>query len=112
MASAPSDGIWFRSDDGDALIDFVVRIDAADAVAATSLATHVDDTFVTLGFYYDGVTTVKAYVNDVEVGSYTLTAAQLAALDDETLSLSFASETGEVEAQVTTTDYIGAWIER
>lgn len=112
LVSVTTDGMWFRKDDGDAAIDFVVRIDNAEAVAATAIGTLVDDTFITLGYYYDGATTVFVYIDEVLVGSYTLTAAQLAALDDETLSISIAFMTGEAEAQVSTVDYVGAWTER
>lgn len=110
--SAPSDGMYFRKDDGDALIDFVVRVDSADAAEATGLATLGDDTFIVLGFYFDGGTKVYAYINDQLVTTLTVTTTQLAALDDETLAVSAAFQTGEAEAQVSTVDFLLAAKER
>jgi len=113
IASAPTDGIWFRKDDGDANVDFVVRVDAADAVAAAAITTLATDTYLTLGFYYDGASTVRVYVADVEVYSTTLTAAQLAALDDEPLTLTFAwQNASDTVAHIGSVDYVFAAIER
>lgn len=111
IASAPSDGIFFRKDDDDALIDIQVN-DGSAAVSSTGLATLVDDTYVTLGWYYDGVNTVKAYVNDVETATLTLTAAHLANLDDEPLAVTFAFQNGTTAAHVGSVDYIMASVER
>lgn len=113
VASAPSDGIYFRKDDGDANIDFTVNVDSAAAVSTTAIGTLVADTFVTLGFYYDGVTTVRAYVDDIHVATLTLTAANLAALDDETLAPAFAQQNANGgAATVGTIDYLLCAVER
>ena len=112
VASAPTDGIVIRKDDGDALLDGVVLIDNAAASTSTGIGTLVDDTFITVGFHFDGASVVRFYVNDAEKAAVTLTAANIAALDDETLALSFAFQTGEAEAQVSTVDYVFAAVER
>ncbi len=112
VASAPSDGIYFRKDDGDANIDLSVMIDAAEATVATALGTLVADTMVTVAWYFDGAATVRGYIDGVQVCTLTLSAANLAALDDETLTMSFAHQEGEAVAHTATIDFWFAANER
>lgn len=112
VASAPTDGIVIRKDDGDTNLDAVVLIDNAEAATSTAIGTLADNTFVSVGFYYDGASTVTFFVDDVAKAKLTLTAANIAALDDETLAVSLAFQTGEIEAQVSTVDYVFAAVER
>jgi hypothetical protein len=105
--TAPTDGIWFQSDDGDGNIDIHIVKDSVYTTASV-IATLSDDTYVTVGYYWDGVNTLHYFVNDVELG--TLSAGTLP--DDETLALSFGAQNGEATANTMTIDYIGAWMER
>lgn len=99
-----SDGIYFRKDDGDTHIDFVI-VKNSTASTAAAIAELADDTFVTLEFYYDGASDhIQYYVNGTGLGRLPLTNAP----DDEEIALSFGVQNGEAVAKVMTVDYIGA----
>lgn len=99
-----SDGIYFRKDDGDTHIDFIV-IKNGTATTVSDVAELVDDTFIKLEFYYDGVSDhIQIYVDNSGVGRAELTNAP----DDEEIALSFGIQNGEAVAKVLTVDYIGA----
>lgn len=105
---AVSDGIFFRKDDGDANLDFVVTKDSA-ATTKTAVSTLADDTWVKLGFYYDGSgSDIDILVNDVVIASAALTNVP----DDEELAVSFGIQNGEAVAKVLSVDYIVAAKER
>ena len=105
IASAPTDGVYFRKDDGDALLDFTSR---ASSVSTESLGIHtiVDDTYVTVAFYYDGATTFTVAVNDTIVTTVTATPPTTE------LALSWGVQAGSAAADVLSTDYIYWWKER
>lgn len=105
---AVTDGVYFRKDDGDSDLDFVVIKDSV-ATTATFTGKLANDTFVTLGFYYDGGTMgstgagkIFIFVNDVLVGTSVCTNL----VDDEELTLSFGHQNGEAVAKILTVDYL------
>lgn len=105
-----TDGIYFQKDDGDTHIDLYVRKDAttgSDSVA--DIAELADDTFITLGFEYDGKETVIAYVNDVLTAKLDASSTYL---PDVALTVSFGIQNGEAVAKSMTLDYIFAAKER
>jgi len=104
---AVTDGVYFRKDDGDALIDFVV-IKNSTATTATGIATLTAATWTTLAFVYDGISAVHYYVNDVRIGQSVTTNL----CDDEELAVSFGIQNGEAVAKTLTIDYILAAQER
>lgn len=85
-----TDGIWFQKDDGDALIDFHVAKDSA-GTDTTSVATLVNNTFISLCFAYDGGTKIRYGVNGALVGTVALTGAP----DNEELAVTFGIQAGE-----------------
>lgn len=99
---AVSDGAWFGSDDGDALLDFHLA-KASVQGDLTGLATLVDDTWIKVGFYYDGVdANVQVFINDIRVG-----ALPFATNGPTTeLCISLAHTTGEAVANTMDIDYI------
>jgi hypothetical protein len=105
VAAAPTDGVYFEITGG--AVSFVVRKDSSSSTES-SIATLGDDTFVTLGFYWDGIDTFTIYVNDSEVG----TVSNGTLPDDEYLAVSFGVENEEASANTLEIDYIGAWMER
>jgi hypothetical protein len=110
IASAPTDGIYFRKDDGDANIDISVRKDAttgANDVAA--IATNASDTYVQLEWYYDGEGTVYYAVDGTVKGSLSASSSYL---PDANLALTFAVQNGEAVAKTMTLDWIYAAKER
>ena len=105
-----SDGVFFKKDDGDASIDFALELNGS-ATEASGIATQSDDTFVTLGWYFDGDTTngIKYYVDGTHKGTQT-TMTNLCT--DEELAVSFALQNGAAAAKTMTLDYIYAAQER
>lgn len=94
-------GVFFQKDDGDANLDFHVEKDNT-ATSASAVATVEDDTYLTVGFYYDGVSTVQYFVNDVKLGESVTTNLP----DDEELTVSFGIQNGEAAAKTMSVDYI------
>jgi hypothetical protein len=109
---AVSDGIYFRKDDGDALLDFVVIKDSTDT-SATGIITVVNDTYLTVAFYYDGVDKIDYYAGtDSNNPSWLGRSAVTNLPDDEELTISFGIQNGEAVAKTMSIDYIFASKER
>jgi hypothetical protein len=96
-----TDGVFFQKDDGDANLDFHVEKDNT-ATSATAIATVANDTFLTIEFAYDGVSTIKYGVNGTVLGSSVTTNLP----DDEVLTVSFGIQNGEAVAKTMSIDYI------
>ena len=109
---AVTDGIYFRKDDGDTLLDCVVIKDSTASTLTGILGTSTvlaDDTWIDVEFYYDGASDdIDFYVNGLRVGSLPITNAP----DDEELAVSFGIQNGEAVAKVMTIDYIFVRAER
>jgi hypothetical protein len=78
------------------------------ATAATAIATLVANTFVEVGFYYNGVDGIEYSVDGVVKG----TAAVTNLPDDEELTVTFGIQNGEAVANVLSIDYIMVCKER
>jgi len=98
---AVSDGVYFMKDDGDASLDLHVEKDGSDTTAS-AISTVADDTFLIAGFYYDGKSAIKYYVDDVHLGTSVTTNLP----DDEELTVSFGIQNGAAAAKTMTVDYI------
>ena len=96
-----TDGVFFIKADGSTSVSFVVEKNNT-ATTTSSVATMADDTFVTLGFYYDGASTIEYSVNGVVAGTSVTTNL----VDDEDLTVSFALQNGNAVARTMTVDYI------
>ena len=107
---AVTDGIYFQKDDGDAQLDVYCQKDASTGqTSATNIATIADSTYLTVGWYYDGISSVRYYVNDVHKGTLDGSSTYL---PDTVLAVSFGIQNGEAVAKVMTVDYIIAAVER
>ena len=105
-----TDGIYFLKNDDAATLDFICRKDATTGNNSdTAIATLADDTFVTLAWYFDGVSTVKYYVNDVLKGDVSGSSTYL---PDTELTISFGIQNGAAAAKTMTVDYLFAALER
>ena len=102
-----TDGVFFQKDDGDTDLDFHVEKDDT-ATTATAIHTMADDTYLTVGFYYDGKSEVQVFVNSVKQTSLATTNLP----DDEELTISFGVQNGEAAAKTMSVDYILAAKER
>lgn len=105
-----TDGVYFLKADGSTSVSVVCRKDATTgSTSAAGVATLANDTFITLGFAYDGESRVVYEVNGVVVGALNGTSAFL---PDAACTLSFALQNGEAVAKTMTVDYIFAAKER
>jgi len=102
-----TDGIFFLKSDGDTQFDFLVEKNNT-ATTTSEVATMADDTWLTLGFYYDGKSAIKVYADDVHVATSAVTNLP----DDEVLTVSFGIQNGEAAAKTLSVDYIFAAKER
>lgn len=100
---AVSDGVYFRKDDGDTNVDFVIIKDST-ATTVTALTTLADDTYVELAFWYDGDDGIVPYVNGVAGAKQAITNMP----DDEDLTVSFGVQNGAAAAKVMTIDRVYA----
>lgn len=98
---AVTDGVYFMKDDGDANLDFYVTKNST-STSASAVHTVVDDTYLTVAFYYNGKDAVEYFVDDVKKG--TLATTNLP--DDEVLTISFGLQNGEAVAKTMSLDYI------
>lgn len=101
-----TDGIYFQKDDGDALLDVICRKNATTgSTSATGIHTVVNDTYLTVGWHYDGISELKYFVNDVHKGTLSATSAYL---PDTELTVSMSFKNGEAGAIAMSVDYIFA----
>lgn len=100
---AVTDGVYFLKTDGAATVDLVVIKDSV-STTTSAVATMVDATDIKLGFFYDGVSAIKIYVDGVHVGTSVTTNLP----DDEALTVSFGVQNGEAVAKTMTLDYVFA----
>jgi hypothetical protein len=102
-----TDGVFFQKDDGDANLDFHVEKNNT-ATDKTAIATVVADTYMEVGFHYDGAARVEYYIDGVLKGS----AAVTNLVDDEELCVSFGIQNGEAVAKSMSIDRIFVAVER
>lgn len=105
---AVTDGVYFRKDDGDANLDFVV-IKNSTATTASAITTLANATYITVGFHYDGIDKIEYFAGTDAVSPTYLGKSVVTNLpDDEELALSFAIQNGEAVAKTMSIDYIFA----
>jgi hypothetical protein len=98
-----TDGIYFLKADGSAALSIVCRKDATTgSTSASSIGTLVSDTFIELGWYYDGVSKLHYEVDGTVVGALTVTDY----LPDANVTVSFAIQNGEGVAKTMTVDFL------
>lgn len=99
-----TDGVYFLKADGAKTLDVICRKNASTgSTSASAVASLADDTFVELGFYYDGQSKVQYEVNGSVLGSLDASSAYL---PDTTCTVSFALQNGEAAAKTMTVDYV------
>jgi len=96
-----TDGIYFYKADDAATITLSVEKDNT-ATTSSALATLADDTFITVGWYYDGGSNIEAYINDAKVATLATTNFP----DDEDLTVTLAVQNGSAAARTLTVDYV------
>lgn len=97
---AVTDGVYFLKADGSTTLNLLVTKNSTSTT--TAAATLVDDTYVTVGFVYNGSDKIDVFVNDVRIATSVTTNL----VDDEELTLSFGIQNGEAAAKVLSLDYL------
>ena len=107
-----TDGIYFKKDDGDALLDFVVVKDGV-ATSIDGIATIADNTYITVAFYYNGDDKIDYYAGTDSTNPTWLGRSVTTNLpDDEALTITYGVQNGEAVAKTMSIDYIFASKER
>lgn len=75
------------------------------------MGTLVADTYVVLAFYYDGGTSIEAYIDGSKVATLTV-AAGTTLVNDEELAVTLSLTNGEAVAKTMAIDYVLAVQER
>lgn len=96
-----TDGVFFLKADGAATVDMIVEKNNT-ATTTSAITSLVDDTYIELAFFYNGVDTITAYADDAIVGRSVVTNLP----DDEALTVSFGVQNGEASAKTMSVDYI------
>jgi hypothetical protein len=96
-----SDGVFFIKADGSTSVSLLVEKNGT-ATTTSSVATMANDTFISLGFYYDGASSIQYFVNGVVKGTSVTTNLP----DDEDMTVSIALQNGEAVAKTMTVDYV------
>jgi hypothetical protein len=105
IIAGTTDSCGFRKSDGAATL--VSITEDATVETTNTAATLVSATYVKLGFYWDGVSTVKFFVNRALTASHTANIEQT-----NKLALTFTLQNGEGVAKTLTIDYVYVAMER
>jgi hypothetical protein len=95
-----SDGVYFLKPDGAATINAITNKDTT-LTTSSAVGTLVNDTYVRLGFFCDGVSNVYFYINGVLVATHTTNIC-----NDEELTITLAYQNGEGSAKTAYYDYV------
>jgi len=98
--TAPANGVWFQSDDGDDYLDFRVYSGSASILADVEIATLADDTYFTVGFHWDGGG-LQYFYNDAEVGETTSISPSTTEM-----TIVFGVQNGSAAARTMSLDYV------
>lgn len=105
-----TDGVYFLKADGSTSVSVICRKNATPgSTSASAIATLANDTFIELGFYYNGSDKIAYEVNGSILGSLD---ASSSFLPDTITTVSFAIQNGEAVAKTMTVDYVYAATER
>lgn len=103
---AVSDGVYFIKADDSTTLEFKTTLNSSSTTS--TVGTLVNDTYVVVGFHYDGGSVIDVFLNDVRVASQGTTTL----VTDEELAISFGIQNGAGAAKVMSVDYILASKER
>lgn len=103
---AVSDGVYLFKPTGAVSLKGYQDFNSAQVI--TTLADLANGTYVTAGFYFDGVSTISWFVNDAMVAR----SSAAVTLPTTSLCVSFGHKNGEAVAKILNLDYILAAKER
>jgi len=97
---AVSDGVYFYKPTGAATMNFIVS-NTSTATTTSAVATLANNTWIDVGWQYNGIDKIIYYINNAAVGTSVITNMPTAAL-----TASFGIQNGEAVAKTMTVDYI------
>ena len=109
-----SDSITFKCDDGSTAIRLVSETNMSGSIVSasvTAVASMTDDSFVKLGYHFDGFSNIIVYADDVHVGTVSVVSGTNLVTDEDMAPI-IAVLTGEAAANTITVDYIAAMQEK
>jgi hypothetical protein len=108
-----TDGIYFLKAAASTSVSLVCRKNATTgSVTQAAVATIASDTYVELGFHYNGKATVNVFVNNANVADLSLGSTATDFLPDTALRLSFGVQNGASTARTCSIDNVYAAIQR
>ena len=111
LVGGVSDGVYFKKPDETAgTISFVSEYNNTETTQA-AVGTFVHNTFIELGFYYDGGTNIEVYVDNAKVATVTV-ALGTTLCNDEELTPTVSMTNGEAVIKNVVIDWIFACQER
>ena len=103
---AVTDGVYFQKPDGAATLNFSITKNST-STTASAIATLANDTYITVGFYYNGVDSISYYASTDTLDPAFIGKSAITNLpDDEELTVSFGIQNGEAVAKTMSIDYI------
>jgi len=107
-----SDGVYFRQVDASADLTLVAEKDSTETIL-TGITTIVADTYVEVGFNYDGNSTITAFIRTTDTDKWRKVGVITTNLpDNENLAISYALQNGSAVATTMSIDYIEVRQER
>ncbi len=109
-----SDSITFKCDDESTAIRLVSETNMSGSIVSasvTAVASMTDDTFVKLGYHFDGFSNIKVYTDDVHVATLSVVSGTNLVTDEDMAPI-VAVLTGEAAANTIVVDYICAMQEK
>jgi hypothetical protein len=104
--TAPNDYVVFHKDDGDANIDFTNALNGTATTVDTGQDLE-DDTWIILGFHWDGDATLRWFVfRDSDRYCLATGTSITNIVQDEELTLAFGVQNGEAVAKSMQVDYV------
>lgn len=108
-----TDGIYFLKAAASTSVDLICRKNATTgSTSKTAVATMANDTYIELGYYYDGKSNINIFVNNVNVYDLNLGTSPTDYLPDTVLRISFGLQNGASTARTANVDYLFAAIQR
>jgi hypothetical protein len=102
-----TDGLWFSKAAASTSMNFNIAKSSA-VTTLTGVATLANTTYVTVGWHYDGASTVSVYVNGGKVAGTTV----LTNLPTANLNMTMAVANGTAAANTLLVDYVLGSTER
>jgi len=100
-----TDGIYFSK--AAASTSLTCKVAKSSTASTLTVATMANDTFLNVGWHYDGANAVEVFLNNAKIGSIATTNLPTAALN-----LTLAESNGTAAAITTTVDYVFCSTER